>query len=332
MGASPTDQWVQQWSASVAKWAVETADQAVMALLQVFGNATEPSFGTIGPAYNRMLAIALLLAGAFISLALIERMLGGPRGAGWDVVPRTLFACMAAFVALGVVEYAAQYANLLASAWSGDFLGSSALLASKVQSIYSASPSANQALGSAGGVFLVALLTTFLALVIYIELILRAALILVCTTFLPLMCVMAIWPRLAGVLKHLVEFLVALLMSKFVIATAVYVGFTLVAHGFAGGQPRVDAPNAMITGLATLFIAAFAPLLLLQGIRFAEAGAAQTVRQWGSIGAKGAMTVGGFGLGTYLNRASLRRVGAGLAGARAGRGRPGGKGSQESAR
>ncbi len=328
MGGSYTDQWVQQWSASVAKWAVQTAAQAVMSLLQIFGAATEPSFGTIGPAYNRMLGIALLLAGAFIAFALIEKLLGGPQGAGWGVLPRTLFCCMGAFTAMGAVQYGAHYANLLASAWNSDFFGSSQLLTAKVNTIYYGSLTAHQALNSAGGMILVSLLTSLLALLIYIELVLRAALILVSTTFLPLMCVMAIWPRLAGTLKHLVEFIVALLMSKFVIATAVYVGFNLVAHGFAGGVPGQDAPNAMITGLATLFVAAFSPLLLLQGIRIAEAGASQTVRFWGTNAYKGATGVGSFAMGTYLSRASFRLVGQGVRRVRTQGGRSGGA-SQE---
>jgi hypothetical protein len=312
MGGFSTDQWIQQWSAAVAKWAVETAGEAVMSLLQAFGSATEPSFGTIGPAYNRMLAIALLLAGAFISMALMERMLGGPRGAGWEVLPRTLACCMAAFVGMGIVQYGAHYANLLATAWNNDFFGSNALLASKVGAIYSGPITTHQALGSAGGMIVVAILTTLLALLIYIELILRAALILVTTTFLPLMCTMAIWPRLAGALKHLIEFLVALLMSKFVIATAVYVGYTLVSHGFGGGQPGPDAPNALITGVATLTVAAFAPLVVLQGIRMGESSAAQVARHWGSHAGRVGTASVGVGLGARLGSAPLRRIATGL--------------------
>ena len=82
----------------------------------MLGPDTEPSFTAIGPAYNRMLAIALLLAGAFISAAVAERVLGGPKGAGWNVIPRTVAACMAAFAGLGVVEYLAHYASLMATA------------------------------------------------------------------------------------------------------------------------------------------------------------------------------------------------------------------------
>jgi hypothetical protein len=304
MGGSATDQWVQQWAESIARWSAQTAGEAVKSLLQVFGPATEPSFGTISPAYNRMLAIALLVAGAFVVFALLEKILGGTKGAGWEVLPRTLVACMAAFAALGVVEYAAYYANLLASAWNQDFFGASALLAGKVDAIYSAPITGRQALGSAAGMFLVCFLTTLLALLIYIELILRAALVLVSTTFLPFMCVMAIWPRMAGVLRHLVEFIVALLFSKFVIATAVYVGFSLVAHGFAGDRPGQDAPNALITGLATLMVAAFSPLILLQGIRITDASASNLVRTWGGGAARAATGAAGFGLGAYISRAS----------------------------
>jgi hypothetical protein len=53
--------------------------------------------------------------------------------------------------------------------------------------------------------------------------------------------------------------------------------YTVVARPFRRGQPGRDAPNAMITGLATLTVAAFTPSVLLQGIRMGEATASNLV-------------------------------------------------------
>jgi hypothetical protein len=294
MGPGYSDQVVNQWAAGIAKWAADTAGHSVMSLVQMFGAATEPNFASIGPAYNRVLAIALLLLGAVTALALIERAVGGARGASLEVLPRTLFACLLAFGGLGLVEYGAHYANLLASAWDADFGSASNLLIAKVNAVYVHPAAGGQALGSAGGMILVALLTTLLALLLNIELILRAALILVTTAFIPLVAILAIWPRLSGAVAHLAEFLGALLLSKFLMVTAVYIGFNLIARGFAGGQPGQPSPNGMITGLATLAIAAFAPLALWQGVRFSHSGAASVSRGWTATGVRatvGAATV-----------------------------------------
>jgi len=53
---------------------------------------------------------------------------------------------------------------------------------------------------------LMALLVSFLALMVYLELIVRAALILTVTAFIPLIAVLAIWPRLAEGAVHMAEF------------------------------------------------------------------------------------------------------------------------------
>jgi hypothetical protein len=239
----------------------------------------------MGPAYNRMLAMALLLAGAFISMAVAERVLGGPKGAGWNVIPRTVGACIASFAGLGVVQYLAHYAALMATAWGAPSGGLGAGIAAGTQQLY-ASPTRAQAFGSAIGLLLVALITMLLTLLLYVEMVLRAALILVTTTFIPLVCMMAIWPRLAGAASRMAEFLVLLLMSKFVMVTAVYVGFSMVAYGAIPGD------QGMAVGIATMLMAAFSPMLLLQGIRIGESTTSGAVRGWGASGLSAATTLG----------------------------------------
>lgn len=283
MSSNYWDRYLNELALALARWSAEAAGGAVLTLLKAFGASTEPNLAAIANAYGRTLAVALILAGAFISLALLEHLLGGHRGAGWSVVPRTLSCVFLAFSGLGLLDYATSHANLLAQVWTLDFISQNHVLAAKVAALYAPGAINAPALGSIGGLILTALLTLLLALILYVELILRAALILVSATFLPLLCVMAIWPRLAAAAFHLAEFLFALLMSKFVIATAVYVGYSLIVSGFLAPPDQVAA-NAMVVGLATLTVAAIAPIVLLQGVSFGQLAAAPLVRGLGNQG------------------------------------------------
>jgi hypothetical protein len=222
-------------------------------------------------------------------MAVAERVLGGPKGAGWNVIPRTVGACIASFAGLGVVQYLAHYAALMATAWAAPTGGLGAGIAAGTQQLY-ASPTRDQAFGSAIGLLLVALITMLLTLLLYVEMVLRAALILVTTTFIPLVCMMAIWPRLAGAATRMAEFLVLLLMSKFVMVTAVYVGFSMVAFGAIPGN------QGMAVGIATLLLAAFSPILLLQGIRLGQTSTSSVVRSWGAAGVGAVTTLGLLGV------------------------------------
>ncbi len=275
------DQVVAQISDSIARAAVDAAGSAVLYLFNYISQPTEPIFATLSPAYDRVLAMAMLVVGAIVAFALMERILGGHRGAGPEVVARTLTACAIAMVGLPLMRYAVGYADLLATVWNADVLSGGNSLLHQVGPAYHTG--GGQALGSALGLILAAVLTVLLAILVHIELVLRAALLVVTTTLFPLACVMAIWPRMAGTLSHMVGFLLALLLSKFVVATAVYLGFEMVIQSVtANGDPT----SALMTGLAALGAAAFAPIVLVQGIRFAEPSVAHAARGAVASGAR----------------------------------------------
>ena len=202
------------------------------------------------------------------------------RSAAFSLLPRTLAAVTGAVVSLSLVQYLAHYAGLLAHTWDPGFLAGTQQLIQHVNAAYAVPATAGAALGSAVGLILMSLLTVLLAVLLLMELVLRSALLLVTTAFLPLVCVMAIWPRLSPALTHLVEFLVALLLSKFVIVTAVYIGFTMVVAGSAAPAADATGSGAMVVGLATLLVALLSPVILLQGIRFTHTAGATAVRGW----------------------------------------------------
>ena len=77
--------WWDQFAAAFASFVVADARLMLQSLLTSFGSSTEPDLSSIEPVYSRMLAIALLLLGGIVALALAERVLGGEQGIdGWS--------------------------------------------------------------------------------------------------------------------------------------------------------------------------------------------------------------------------------------------------------
>jgi hypothetical protein len=233
----------------------------------------------IVPVYDRMLAIALLLVGAIVALALIERIAWGSLGTGLALIPRVVAASFFAYTGLGVVKYVGGYAALLATTWSPDFAKlSDTLRHSVAASDVVTSSGAAGAHVSTFGLIVTALCLCSLTVMVHLELVVRSALILTITSFVPFVSIISIWPRLASAATTMAEFLVGLLLSKFVVATAVYVGFRLVVVALISTVDTDTTENWMASGVAVLLIAAFSPLVIFGALRFAHNQAGSVAR------------------------------------------------------
>src|SRR5205085_1399741 len=201
-------------------------------------------------------------------------------------VPRVIACVFFAYTGLGIVRYATVNAALLGHAWDKE------LAAANVHTAVATNVDVSQVHLNVVALILMALLISFLALVVYLELIVRAALVLTVTAFIPLVCVLAIWPRMAGGAVHLAEFIFGLLLSKFVVATAFVVGLSLLLPGVLGTAPNDGKADWMASGFAVLLITAAAPIALFQGIRFAHGEAGKVTRDLGGM-ALGVLPIGG---------------------------------------
>ncbi len=266
---------------AIANWSTAVAVASIRWLLSTLGQATEPDLTAIVPVYDRMLAIALLLVGAIIALALIERIAWSSQGTGLALIPRVVAATFFAYAGLGVVKYVAGYAALLATVWSPDF--------TKLSNVLIHTVAVSDAIAQSGGsgphvstfgLIVTALTVSLLTVMVHLELVVRSALILTVTAFVPLVCVLSIWPRLVGAAAQLASFMIGLLLSKFVVATAVYVGFRLVVVALSSPTDTDTTENWMASGVAVLLIAALSPLVLFQAVRIGHASAGQVARGW----------------------------------------------------
>jgi hypothetical protein len=266
---------------AIANWSTAAAVASIRWLLASLGQASEPDLSVIVPVYDRMLAISLLLVGAIIALALIERIAWGSAGAGLALIPRVVGATFFAYAGLGMVKYVAGYAALLATAWSPDFTKLNDVLIHTV----AVSDSIAQQGGSGPhvstfGLIVTAMTVSLLTVMVHLELVVRSALILTVTAFVPLVCVLSIWPRLVGAATQMASFMIGLLLSKFVVATAVYVGFRLVVVALSSPTDTDTTENWMASGVAVLLIAALSPVVLFQAVRIGHASAGQVARGW----------------------------------------------------
>jgi hypothetical protein len=270
---------------ALANWSTAVAIASIRWLLSTLGQATEPDLSAIVPIYDRMLAISLLMLGGIVAIALIERIAWGSLGTGIALIPRVLAATFVAYAGLGVVKYLAGYAALLATVWSPDFTRLSNVLIHSV----AVSDAVAQSGGSGPhvstfGLIVTALTVSLLTVMVHLELIIRSALILTVTGFVPLVCVLSIWPRLAGAALQLASFMIGLLFAKFVVATAVYVGFRLVVVALVSQTDTDTTENWMASGVAVLLIAALSPLVIFQAVRLGHASAGQVARGWVGAG------------------------------------------------
>ena len=98
------------------------------------------------------------------------------------------------------------------------------------------------------------------AVVVWIELLVRQAAIYVAVLFLPLAVAGLVWPATAHWFKRLAHILVAVILSKFVIAAIL----SLAASGLAASTPDGGGFSAVLGGGALLTLAALSPLALLR--------------------------------------------------------------------
>lgn len=146
-------------------------------------------------------------------------------------------------------------------------------------------------LSGAGGVpafvlFICGLLVVLGALMLWVDLVIRAAAVYVAVLFLPLALASVAWPAISHWCRRLVDALVALILGKFVIVAVL--SLAAGALGGAAGGPVGGAAgsgaeggtgaasggfSAVLGGAALLLLAAFAPWALFRLVPFLEAGA-----------------------------------------------------------
>ena len=136
-------------------------------------------------------------------------------------------------------------------------------------------------------VFLLGLFTLLAGLVIFVELVIRSALIYLVVGLSPLAFAALLWPATRGVLRKTLELLCALIVSKVVISLALAIGAAalggagrapapapeiapptatagVVAEGESDAATVTAAAGVLLAGLATFAVACFSPFVIMR--------------------------------------------------------------------
>jgi hypothetical protein len=121
-------------------------------------------------------------------------------------------------------------------------------------------------------VFLVGLVVVIAAFFVWVELLIRGAMVYVVVALSPLAFAASVWPAARGIPKKLAELALALIFSKVVIAIAISVSAAALSDGSRGGLvPNEAKVGTMLMGAIMFLLSAFAPFVLLKLFPVAEA-------------------------------------------------------------
>jgi hypothetical protein len=123
-------------------------------------------------------------------------------------------------------------------------------------------------------VFIGGLCVAMAALVLWLELVVRAAAVSAAALFLPLALAALVWPAVAHWCRRLADTLVALILSKLVVAAVLSLAAGALAGGLGLSGGGADGGfSAVMIGIALLVIATLSPFTLLRLVPAVEAGA-----------------------------------------------------------
>jgi len=271
----------------VVSWVQAGASAAIGAVAHIIGETTTPQLTStwFSAVYWRVAGLAAVLTVPFLFAAALQAVIRSDLA----LLARAVFGYLPlALIGVGV---AAPITMLLLSATdemsnlvSGFAVGGAGHFLTQ----------AGEAFVLSGGdvfiAFAVAVIATAAALALALELMVRAAAVYIIVLMLPMVFAALVWPARRLWAVRLVELLVALILSKFVIVAV------LSLAGAAFGQSGAGSVTRALTAMSLLLLSTFAPWTMLKLLPFTEvaasAGAAlrhelpQLPRPWqGSAGA-----------------------------------------------
>ena len=262
----------------IVSWIVDAVAWFVGQVLTLLEDTTRVNlssdwFSGSNSPYRTVLGVAAVLLLGFLFLGLIQGLLAGDPMAMLIRMARDLpLAVFGMVVTISVGDKLLQLSDELSHAvlhGGGDD-------AKQVLKVISTASSFS---GQTSFVIaLLGLLCIVAALFVWIELVVRSALIYLLIALSPLVFAAMVWPAARSMVRKLTELVLALIFSKVVIAVAFSVGAAALAgvdntgHAGAGSTSGVSASaGTLFSGLVIFGLAAFAPFVVLKLFPAAEA-------------------------------------------------------------
>lgn len=270
-------------------WVVDAVVWVVGGVFGFFLEATDPNvqadwFITGDGPYATTLAIGASLLVLFVLAGIAQGALAGDAGGMLRRIGLELPVSVLAMVGLVTIT---QVLIRVTDALSAQVLDNFADDISQFGTVVASLSVLTGGTATAFVVFVLGLVTVLAGLVLVAELVVRAALIYVVVALAPLVFAARLWPATKGASRKLVDLLVALIVSKLVIAVALAVAAAAAVGAGGGGEvsalpePEVfaedpggsvtQAVGILLTAAAAFGVSAFSPLLIARLLPLTEA-------------------------------------------------------------
>jgi hypothetical protein len=290
------------WAADGAAWLVKTIARQI-------DRSTRPALGSawFTRRYASMRSLAISLALLFLLIAITHAALRHDLAMlARSCLVALPLALLLTFAAVTLVELGLALTDALTNAAVAGVGGDTEDAFADLGAVLA--PTATPANPLPGLVLLLgSILVAVLALVVWIELMLREAAIYVAVVFLPLALAAVTWPRTAHWARRLAEWLAAIILAKLAIAVSFAVAGAMLGNARSGS----GGLSAILGGCAVLLVAALSPWVLLRLIPFAEQAAGSLQR--GHVGGALKAAPGAAASTLLVRQAMLKSFGAGLA-------------------
>jgi len=266
--------------------------------------------------YNLLLALAAVVAAATLLLALLDAAAKASiEGLGRAVLVDVPVAGLAGGVAPLLIQHLVDVADWLSGRLLADLgVDAGRALGSSAQWFASFSTATGNPTTPLVAGLLAALVTILAALLIFLELMLRANAIYVIAALIPVIYAVRIWPAARAVGRRTTEALLAIIFTQPVVALAIGMGTAAAAAGGGVGEGGMREFGGAIAG-AVLLLAALAPWGMIALMPGLEAAVSAAYRQRAAVGGGVRSTVQTAYTGTYLGRLAqaggARRSGTG---------------------
>ena len=255
---------------AVTSWVADTARWIVGKVISFIDTSTSPTLdaGWFSERYRFMIGLAALVLVPMLLMATIRAVITQ------DVsqLARSFFihlpvAVLATFAAVAVTKMLLTITDSLSAAVADGVAGDVSEIFQSVGTTLGASASGVGAGAPSFAIFFVALLLIVGSFLVWLELLVRSAAVTVSIFFLPVILAGLVWPATAHWTRRMIETLVALIVSKFVIVGVISLATAALADPGAGGFGTV------MGGTALMIMAAFSPMVLLKLMPLAEGAA-----------------------------------------------------------
>lgn len=263
---------------AVTSWVADTAQWILKRVIDFIESSTTPTLDAdwFSERYEFMVGLAALVLVPMLIIATIRAVVTQDVGQ----LVRSFFVYLPAsilgtFVAVTITQALLGATDALSASVARNIAGDVSEIFDSVGSSLSKSVGvANPALPSFA-IFFGALLLIIGSFFVWLELLIRSAAVTVAVFFLPMILAGLVWPAAMRWTKRLIEILVALIISKFVIVAVMSLATAALANPGGGGFGTV------MGGAALMLMAAISPFAILKLMPMVEGAAIDHLRGMG---------------------------------------------------